>query len=218
MIVNSYIFLDKDRSKVSNVWTNGSVLFQNLESKFHLRQQFCPWNVHLQSHNDVAVPLEWRKPKSTKGCGVVTAADDEFLWNPLASCFVFFCQLVWDPPGSDLSLTQNLGQNPEKKTLICLLHPQFPDFCVSLLPTCCWQQPPMCHPVPSTDCYFCIISNDWHSRKQDTHHETVLWSTVLSPQTSRCAMLHHSVASNHLSYGGLWHLSLILPITTYPSI
>ena len=101
MILNSYIFLDKDRSKVSAVRTDGSVLIQNLEFKFHLRQHFCLRNAHLQSHNDVVVPLEWRKPKSTKGCGDVAADDDEFLWKPLASCFVSFCQLVWDPPGSN---------------------------------------------------------------------------------------------------------------------
>jgi hypothetical protein len=54
--------------------------------------------------------------KSTKGYGAAADDDDdEFLWNPLASCFVFFCEMVWDPPGSNLSLTQSLGQNPEKR-------------------------------------------------------------------------------------------------------
>ena len=50
---------------------------------------------------------------STKGWGAA-ADDNEFLWNSLASCFVFFCQMAWDPPGNDLSLTQSLGQNREK--------------------------------------------------------------------------------------------------------
>lgn len=160
MIVESYIFLDKDRSKVSNERTDGSVLVQNLESKFHLRQEFCPWNVHLQSHNDIAVPLEWRKPKSTKGCSAVAAADDEFLWNPLASCFVLLSAGVGPAWQRIISYTK-FGSESWKKMLIRLLHLQFPDFCVCLLPTCCWQQPPMCHPEPSTDCYFCIISKDY---------------------------------------------------------
>lgn len=111
------------------------------------------------------------------------------------------------------------GSESWKETLICLLPLQFPDFCVCLLPTCCWQQPPMCHPVPPTDCYFCIISNDYLTF-QEARCPPLNCAVILCtpPQTSRCAMLQHSVASNHLSYDGLCHLSLISPITTYLSI
>ena len=111
------------------------------------------------------------------------------------------------------------GSESWKKMLIHLLHLQFPCFCVCLLPTCCSQQPPMCHPVPSTDCYFCIISNYYLTFREA---RCPPWKCAVfhctPPQTSRCAMLQHSVANNHLSYDGLWHLSFILPITIYPSI
>jgi hypothetical protein len=40
---------------------------------------------------------------------------DEFLCNHLVVNFLVFCQLVWNPLGCDLSLTQSLCQNPENR-------------------------------------------------------------------------------------------------------
>jgi hypothetical protein len=89
---------------------------------------------------------------------------------------------------------------------IRLLHLQFPDFYACLLPTCCWQKPPMCHPVTSTDCYFCIISNDYL-----TFHEarcppwTALWPTELSNklQGVQCYSTLWQVTIFHIMLSGI---------------
>ena len=122
-------------------------------------------------------------------------APQQFICDPLASCFLFFTQLMRSPLCSGFSLLHCLSHDSENRRSwhICFMQ----NFVTRFAPICFQQGADDNNRCVVRCCYWLpaswVVLDAYPTfTETDAHRDTVFWSTTLSPQSS-CKALWISV-------------------------